>query len=105
MGNGLAVAGVFVNPSHHHYGHADPNDYSAGSDPLFLKFKAMAADQTWLKEIGGPHHKKWTFAFNHDRQLANAAGCEYGPDYPGRENWRHVCIIVTKTSEDGMYSH
>jgi hypothetical protein len=30
-----------------------------GSDPLFNKYKDLAQDQSWLKEIGGPSHKKW----------------------------------------------
>ena len=92
-----------------------------GSDPLFNKYKDLAQDQSWLKEIGGPSHKKWylvtetkhrepktkmlssfhctrNFGFSHDRKLADEAGCEYGPTYTGRANWGRICILVFKVT-------
>ena len=92
---GIAVAGFFVGKI---YKDEDPRDSTRHSheDDLYLVFKRLAENQGWLPEDF--RHKKWTFAFSHDRALADLNGC--GGDGLAAK-WDHVCIIVWKTSNTG----
>ena len=92
----IAVAGFFVGP-HYAASHKKMADRHQHTDDLFLMYKRLAADQSWLK--GAIHLRKhYTFAWSHDRELADDNGC--GGD--GLANrWNHVCLIVWKTSKTG----
>ena len=65
-------------------------------DPVFTHYKKLAENQDWLAAVG-MGHKKWTFGYGHNRDVAVTAGCDEIPDYP----WEHGCLIVAKTSPDG----
>jgi len=95
--DGIAVAGFFVGP---HYKASGPRfaDRHQHTDDLFLVYKRLAEDQSWLKDAMNMH-KTYTFAFSHDRELADDNGC--GGD--GLANrWDHVCLVVWKTSKSGQ---
>ena len=95
---GIAVAGFFI--SKKHYRDAEPGEETQNRDPLFVEFKKMAKDQSWLDECcAGMSHKTWTFGFGHDKKIAQETGC----DDIGTWLWEHACVVVWKTSADGTH--
>ena len=44
-------------------------------------------------------HKTWSFGYGHDKKIAAESGC----DDIGTWLWEHACVIVWKTSMDGMH--
>jgi hypothetical protein len=96
--NGLAIAGFFI--SKKVYRDAEPGEATQDRDPLFVEFKKMAKDQSWLDSCcPGLGHKTWTFAYGHDKKIAQETGC----DDIGTWLWEHACIVVWKTSADGSH--
>ena len=97
--NGLAFLGFFVG-EHVYKEHADDPDQASrhqADDDLWVEFKRLAEDQSWIEKLG-MGHKQWTFAYSHDRKLADEYGC--AQDNKGKF-WDHVCIIAYKTSRTG----
>ena len=94
--NGLAIGGFFITKDK--YSSKMPGDAEQNGDPLWVAFKKLAKDQSWLADLG-MGHKTWTFGYGHDKAVANEAGCEDVGTY----TWDHVCIVVWKTSADGTH--
>ena len=74
--NGLAFAGFFI--SKKHYRDAEPGEETQMKDPLFVEFKKMAKDQSWLDECcAGMSHKTWTFGFGPSFPTEKPIGVPY----------------------------
>ena len=100
--NGFAVAGFFMTKHQDgkkvNYQNDMPGDEEQDSDEIFVAYKKMAKDQSWLADIG-LGHKTWTFGYGHKKDVAEQAGCSG----VGTRSWDHVCVIVWKTSMDGAH--
>jgi hypothetical protein len=88
--------GFFV--SKDKYTNKEPGEEEQNGDPLWVAFKELAKDQSWMSDLG-MGHKTWTFGYGHDKTVANEAGCEDVGTY----TWDHACIVVWKTSPDGSH--
>ena len=78
---------------HEHDGDADNSSRHQHKDDLFMTYQRLAAEQSWMRTAGFGN-KKWTFAWSHDKKLANLMGC-------GPAVWDHMCLIMWKTSPSG----
>ena len=77
-----------------------PGEAEQDKDPLFVAYKKLAKDQSWLAGANaGIGHKTWTFGYGHKRAIAEEAGCMG----VGTWEWNHACVIVWKTSADGTH--
>merc|ERR1711871_1507892 len=80
--NGMAVAGFFIHKDR--YSSDLPGEAEQEKDPLFVAYKKLAKDQSWLSEVmPGLTHKTWTFGYGHKKAVAEAAGCT-GAHHPLR---------------------
>ena len=96
--NGMAVAGFFIHKDR--YSSDLPGEAEQEGDPLFVAYKKLAKDQSWLTDVMPTlTHKTWTFGYGHRKNVAEEAGCTG----VGTWEWNHACIVVWKTSQDGTH--
>jgi len=92
--DGLAVAAFFLHPSR--YASATPNTAEQDADAGFAAYRKVAREQArWIGETGVDGGKTWTFAYGHDKAVAELAGCELG----GADV--HACLLMWRSSKDG----